>query len=244
MAAKKSAGSNKRFKFPKFEREAFLAKEVRDAKVSFISLGLAALMAFFSLFIAANLNVGLAILIGFLGPFSLQYLIPAAGIDTSEFERKNWAGPGMITFFAWLGLFILFSNPPFQDLAHPTIDHFDIYQQETDSGNWTRVQSTPGNGYMLPNGSFLVVVRVLDNWELERFELILERNGSGLQKPEMQVLQRDNSYLVSISERDEGHVYYYQFSELEAGNYSVKITALDSRDNSETKQWKVKVNAE
>ena len=91
MASKKS-GSGKRFQFPKFEREAFLEKEVRDAKVSFISLGIATLMVILSLLLS-SVHVGLALIIGFLGPFSLYVILPAVGIDTSEFERKN-SSPG------------------------------------------------------------------------------------------------------------------------------------------------------
>ena len=179
MASKKG-GTGKRFQFPKFEREAFLEKEVRDAKVSFISLGLASVMVIISLVLATSVHVGPAILIGFMGPFALYFLIPAAGIDTSEFERKNWFGPGMITFFAWLGLFILLSNPPFQDLADPTIDHFKVYQQDPDSGNWTRLETPANNTYTVTNGTFVIVLRIMDNWQLDRYGITLEGAATGV----------------------------------------------------------------
>ncbi len=241
MASKKS-GSGKRFQFPKFEREAFLEKEVRDAKVSFISLGIATLMVIVSLLLS-SVHVGLALIIGFLGPFSLYVILPAVGIDTSEFERKNWMGPGMITFFAWLGLFILLSNPPFQDLADPKIDYFKVYQQEPSSGNWTRLEADPDSGgYSVTNGTFVIVLRIMDNWELERYDMTLEGAATGIKSPELQVLGQANNYSVPMRERDEGHIFYVHFIELEAGSYTVKVSAEDSKENSVSRQWTLVVN--
>lgn len=236
MASKKG-GTGKRFQFPKFEREAFLEKEVRDAKVSFISLGLASVMVIISLVLATSVHVGPAILIGFMGPFALYFLIPAAGIDTSEFERKNWFGPGMITFFAWLGLFILLSNPPFQDLADPTIDHFKVYQQDPDSGNWTRLETPANNTYTVTNGTFVIVLRIMDNWQLDRYGITLEGAATGVKSPELQVLGQGNNYSVPMRERDEDSVYYVHLEDLEAGTYTVTVTAVDVKDNTTSREW-------
>lgn len=241
MASKKS-GSGKRFQFPKFERESFLEKEVRDAKVSFISLGLAMVMVLISLVLANTIHVGLALLIGFMGPVSLYLILPAVGIDTSEFERKNWFGPGMITFFAWLGLFILLSNPPFQDLADPTIDYFKVYQQEPNSGNWTRLETPANATYSVTNGTFVVVLRIMDNWEVEKLEMTLEGASTGIKSPELLVLDQVNNYSVPIRDRDEGNIYYVHFTDIEAATYTVKVLAVDSKDNSATRQYTLKVN--
>ncbi len=236
--AKKGGGPEKRFKFPKFDREAFLTKEIRDAKISYLSLGLAGLLALLSLIVAAKVHVGLAVLIGFTGPISLRWLIPAIGIDTSEFERKNWMGPGLVTFFVWLGMCILFTNPPFQDIAHPTIDHYKIYQQEPESGNWTVMERAqdPDIDFKLSNGTFVIVARMLDNWELEKVEMTLKGEDS-TRSPEMLLLDQNNTYEIRVTDKDDGHIYHVHFVDLESGSYTMSITVWDSRENSKTERW-------
>lgn len=247
MAAKKSPGSEKYFSFPKFDRKAFLDKEIRDAKVSFISLGLAAIMAITSLLVAKFVMTGPAILIGFAGPFALYYLLPTLGIDVSEFERKNWIGPGIITFFAWLGLFILFSNPPFQDLAHPKIQDFRIYEESDPEfkliprGNTSHV--------LQDNHTHLIVVRITDNWEITKVGL--EVYQGGLLMPsfgELEVLegtgfQVDKRYNITYPERYEG--YYYQVllpaDTFQPGQYRFHFMAEDGKGNDHSYSWMVDV---
>ena len=117
--AKKKGKREEAFTFPEFDRGEYRTKEVRDSKVAIFAVFYAVLVAVICHFIVKMTDVGgMIVFLGFAAPFGLILILPYI-TDTSEFERKNWFGPLFMSFMAWLGLFILLSNPPFNDIAKP-----------------------------------------------------------------------------------------------------------------------------
>jgi len=161
--------------------------------------------------------------IGFASPFGLIKILPLL-FDTSEFERKNWFGPMMMSFMAWLGIFILLSNPPFNDIAKPKFQQVETFVEMEGQWNETKVI-----GIDTP---FVLVISVKDNWEVDNVQFSASKGNSGfLNSQVMEKLETDNEFGI------EGNSLYYYFFEngLDVASYSFTFTASDAEDNSNTK---------
>ncbi|MDC0243474.1 hypothetical protein OAK07_02175, partial [Marine Group III euryarchaeote] len=147
-----------------------------------------------------------------------------------EFERKNWFGPMFMSFLAWLGLFILFSNPPFNDIANPEFGVNEVYMEE--DGQWnltTEINSdTP----------FVLVVSVKDNWKIDNVAMSVNKGGSGfMTTTPMSKLGSDNSFNITGN-----HKYYYYFEQgLDAEAYSFTFTAEDEEGNSTIRKTSISI---
>ena len=141
--AKKKGKREDVFTFPKFNREEYRTKEIRDSKVTLFSVFYALIIAVicYSLVRMAEIG-GWVTLIGFIAPFGLIKVLPVF-FDTSEFERKNWAGPMFMSFMAWLGFMILLSNPPFNDIAKPKFQQVEMYVEM--DGTWNETLEIDAN---------------------------------------------------------------------------------------------------
>ena len=132
--AKKKGKREEGFTFPEFDKEEFRQKELKDSKVILFAVFYAFTMAVISYYLVRMTSLERSVMIfGFIAPFGLIKILPLL-FDTSDFERKNWFGPMFMSFLAWLGLFILFSNPPFNDISNPEFGVNEIYVEE--DGNW------------------------------------------------------------------------------------------------------------
>ena len=130
MAKKKKKKEEEKydFKFPKFDKKEYLEKEIRDAKVTFVTIGYALIMVLITYFIAKiDFKLGFFVAIG--GMLLFKFLYEVFGFDTTTFEKKNWAGNGAIYFFTWLGFMILISNPPITDSAPPYFSDYGYAKQ-------------------------------------------------------------------------------------------------------------------
>ena len=157
--AKKKGKREEGFTFPKFDSEEYRVKEVRDSKVVVFAVFYAIVIAVICYSLVRVVDVGgWVTLIGFASPFGLIKILPIF-FDTSEFERKNWFGPMMMSFMAWLGFMILLSNPPFNDIAKPKFQQVEIYVES--DGNWNQ------NETIEANTPFVLVISVKDNWEVD-----------------------------------------------------------------------------
>ena len=109
---KKGEKAEPSFVFPEFNRTEWLEKEVRDSKAGLIGVAWALLVGLMSWQLSlATGQARYGLLFGFAACFAIIKILPLI-IDTSSFERKSWAGPILTALFAWLGVFILLSNPP------------------------------------------------------------------------------------------------------------------------------------
>ncbi len=219
--AKKKGKREEGFTFPKFDSEEYRVKEVRDSKVTVFAVLYAIVVAVicYSLVRMADMG-GSVTLIGFAAPFGLIKILPIF-FDTSEFERKNWFGPMMMSFMAWLGFMILLSNPPFNDIAKPKFQQVETYVES--DGNWNQTLEIDANT------PFVLVISVKDNWEVESVKV--SAGKAALNSQTLLKLEGDNEYNI------EGNSLYYHFFEngLDTDAYSFIFYAEDAEGNSNSK---------
>ena len=219
--AKKKGKREEGFTFPKFDSEEYRTKEVRDSKVTVFAVLYAIVIAVicYSLVRMADMG-GSVTLIGFAAPFGLIKILPIF-FDTSEFERKNWFGPMMMSFMAWLGFMILLSNPPFNDIAKPKFQQVETYVES--DGNWNQTLEIDANT------PFVLVISVKDNWEVESVKV--SAGKAALNSQTLLKLEGDNEYNI------EGNSLYYHFFEngLDTDAYSFIFYAEDAEGNSNSK---------
>ena len=224
--AKKKGKREEAFTFPEFNRGEYRTKEVRDSKVALFAVFYAVLVAVICHFIVKMTDIGgMVVFLGFAAPFGLIFIIPYI-TDTSEFERKNWFGPLFMSFMAWLGLFILLSNPPFNDIAKPKFQQMELYSEV--DGEWN---TTLELGADTP---FVLLISVKDNGEIDNVQISGSKSGSGFMSYEMMTKFEDgNQFGISAD-----NMYYYHFENgLSVDAYSFTFKAVDEDDNSNTKRY-------
>ena len=224
--AKKKGKREEAFTFPEFNRGEYRTKEVRDSKVALFAVFYAVLVAVTCHFIVKMTDIGgMVVFLGFAAPFGLIFILPYI-TDTSEFERKNWFGPLFMSFMAWLGLFILLSNPPFNDIAKPKFQQMELYSEV--DGEWNTTLELGANT------PFVLLISVKDNWEIDNVQISGSKSGSGFMSYEMMTkLEDGNQFGISAD-----NMYYYHFENgLSVDAYSFTFKAVDEEDNSNTKRY-------
>ena len=224
--AKKKGKRDDTFTFPEFDGEEYRNREIRDSKVALFAVAYAIVIALICYYIVKLTELRDSIMIlGFISPFGLILILPYV-TDTSEFERKNWFGPLFMSFMAWLALFILLSNPPFNDIAKPKFQQMELYSEV--DGEWN---TTLELGADTP---FVLLISVKDNWEIDNVQISGSKSGSGFMSYEMMTkLEDGNQFGISAD-----NMYYYHFENgLSVDAYSFTFKAVDEDDNSNTKRY-------
>ena len=234
--AKKKGKREEAFTFPEFDRSEYRTREIRDSKVALFAIFYAVIISVLCYFIVRMTDFGgYVMFLGFASPFGLIPILPKI-TDTSEFERKNWVGPMFMSFMAWLGLFILLSNPPFNDIAKPKFQQMEIYTEV--DGQWNLT-----TGDLREDTSFVLLISVKDNWEIDNVQISGSKSGNGFMTYEiMTKLEDDNPFGISAD-----NMYYYYFDDTcsvcdEKGGLSMNIytftfKAVDEESNSNTKRY-------
>ena len=223
--AKKKGKREETFTFPEFDRTEYRTRELRDSKVALFAIFYAIVIAVLCYYIVRMTDLdGYVMFLGFAAPFGLIPILPKI-IDTSEFERKNWVGPMFMSFMAWLGLFILLSNPPFNDIAKPKFQHMDIHTEV--DGKWNTTKS------LEEDTPFVLLISVKDNWEIDNVQISGSKSGSGFMTYQMMTeLEEGNQFGISAD-----NMYYYYFdSGLSMNVYTFTFKAVDEEGNSNTKR--------
>ena len=234
--AKKKGKREETFTFPEFDRSEYRTREIRDSKVALFAIFYAVIISVLCYFIVRMTDFGgYVMFLGFASPFGLIPILPKI-TDTSEFERKNWVGPMFMSFMAWLGLFILLSNPPFNDIAKPKFQQMEIYTEV--DGQWNLT-----TGDLREDTPFVLLISVKDNWEIDNVQISGSKSGSGFMTYELMTkLEDDNQFGISAD-----NMYYYYFDDTcsvcdEKGGLSMNIytftfKAVDEEGNSNTKRY-------
>jgi len=223
--AKKKGKREEAFTFPKFNRGEYRTKEVRDSKVALFAVFYAILVAVICYFIVRMTDVGgMVMFLGLVAPFGLIPILPYI-TDTSEFEKKNWFGPLFMSFIAWLGLFILLSNPPFNDIANPKFQQMELYTEA--DGEWNITLELEADT------PFVLLVSVKDNWEIDNVQVSGSKGGSGFMSYEiMTKLEDGNQFGISAD-----NMYYYHFEGGLSGEaYVFTFKAVDEDGNTKIKR--------
>ena len=234
MAKKKK--SEPSFEFPEFDRTEWLEKEVRDSKVGLFSICWALLVGLASWQLAlATEQARYRLLFGLASCFAVVKVLPLV-FDTSSFERKNWAGPIFTSLFAWLGVFILLSNPPFSDIAPPRVGEMEFYVKTGDG--WNTTMSPPAGEQLL------FVVDLRDNREVTGARLALQEGGEGILVAGssyvlLQPLLTDNEWGIEAA-----YGWHFMLDKgLGSGSYTVRITAFDEQGNEKQRSYLLDIAA-
>ncbi|KYK24122.1 hypothetical protein AYK21_01760 [Thermoplasmatales archaeon SG8-52-2] len=221
----KDEEEEKPFKLPKFDEEAFLKRERRNIKATFISFLFGFLMAlvcfgFWALMGRENpFRWELVLLVAVVDAVFLRYILVRFGIDLSDFQRKNWFGSYATYFVTWLIILIVLTNPPFYDDEDPRMEIAVLPEIQE------------------PGGDILVVAKITDNVGIDKSSLSLE-----ITEPD------DNITILSVSNYDYEDIiviFTYQNSENKLGDFDYILTAKDvnGQERKETGSFTYKNNA-
>ena len=260
----KKKDEEKDFIFPKFNEKEFIEKEIMNTKITFITLGYAVLMGFVCFILAriSSLLVPVAFILGLVAIAYLRNFYHMLNLDTSRMEKGNWIGNGMMTFFFWLAVWILLSNPPITDTASPSIDHIEIFKVDNATvekgylvpeGEKLVEFSTYGENYVKGGDIILMRMDIVDNYKLDKDSLTVEiRPPVGEGEAETFALDTTSTrirevFRTSVANKtnstdpdipfrleDESYFLAYEFPRESPGTYTFTITARDSRDNSKS----------
>jgi len=162
----KDEEEEKPFKLPKFDEEAFIKREKRNIKTTFISFLFGVLMAlicfgFWALMGKNTLRWELVLLVGIVNAAFLKYIFIRLNIDLTDFARKNWFGSYAVYFISWLIIFIVIVNPPFYDDEQPLIDLVEL------------------PGMQEPGGNVMILAKITDNAGIEKKDIKFELADPG-----------------------------------------------------------------
>ncbi len=195
MAKKRKKGKEKEeeeYEFipPEFDEKEFIGKELRDSKAVIITVVYAILLGVVAGVISA-LNrsfVGLAFIVVIAGILTLKLVYEFMGIDTKNFQRRNWAGNIGTFFFTFLAIWILLMNTPFSDHTNPVVNNVIVwvddgvtvrgleyhYEKSNNSYWWGQVNATlPATIVMGSNQTINITAKVADNGKLRTVEIAL-----------------------------------------------------------------------
>ena len=218
------------FKPTEMDKNAFIRRELRNAKTMFLAFGLAIVMGFvsFGLMMAlGDFRVGAVI--GIFAVATLPFMFNTFKIDMVDYEKKNWLGAGAIYLFTWLMVVIIMSNPPIADIAspeifEPSIETWNPEIVENKTVGWEAAQRTSdGEVTVNVNESFRIVVEIFDNRAVDGDTVRCDLISPG-------------SVVIALTTNELGDnefTFEHTFTDpnSEKGVYEFRIRASDSSDN-------------
>ncbi|MCK5038239.1 MAG: hypothetical protein KAS16_03990 [Thermoplasmata archaeon] len=115
----------KEYKAPDFDEREFLTNEMETGKVTILAAIMSIPMAILAFLLMGSMGASIGLSIGILGVGLVYFLLPLLKIDPKEFKPKNWLGPVSTYIFAFLAIWVLLVNPPFNDYAGPQFISID-----------------------------------------------------------------------------------------------------------------------
>lgn len=231
MSAKSRRDEKPIFEFPEFDKEEYIEKEFRDARVSRFVILLAVTIALLSYVLVTMSEdyriVGLFLI--FLAIASQKEFFLALKIDISAFEKKNWVGNSLLLFFAWFGVFTLLLNPPFMDLINPQVESIDVYTITNVTAD-NKTYSLDKSDTLLFNTTIAFNATVTDNSKVESVKLTIKYPDSVKEFRDMELTGvKDNEYTGG------------ELTLNQEGTYTFTIEVVDNYDNTKTKIHSVQV---
>jgi hypothetical protein len=203
----KDEEEDKPFKIPKFDEKAFLKKEKRNIKTSFLSFLFGCLMALICFGFWAlmgkefGLRWALVLLVAFANAIFLRAVFTRLKIDLSDFGRRNWFGSYAIYFFTWLIVFIVLVNPPFYDDESPRVETaiLPVIQE--------------------PGGDVLIVAKITDNVGIDKSSLSVDINEPDGNNTILKPSSFDHDDIIVI--------FTFENSENKLGDFDYILTVKD-----------------
>jgi hypothetical protein len=206
----KDEEEDKPFKIPKFDEKAFLKKERRNIKASFLSFLFGCLLALICFGFWAlmgkelELRWALVFLVAIANAVFLKVVFLRFNVDLTDFGRKNWFGSYAIYFLTWLIVFIVLVNPPFYDDELPQVETavLPVIQE--------------------PGGDVLFVAKITDNVGIDKSSLSLEITDPDGNKTILTPSSYDYDEIIVI--------FTFENSENKLGDFDYILTVKDNND--------------
>jgi hypothetical protein len=200
----KDEEEDKPFKMPKFDEEAFLKRERRNIKTTFISFLFGIFMAiicfgFWALMGKHDLRWELVLLVAVIDAAFLKYIFSRLNIDLTDFGRKNWFGSYAIYFFSWLVLFIIIVNPPFYDDEAPRIEAVVLPEMQE------------------LGGTVNIIAKITDNSGVKKQDITFNLDGDSVSPENFEFIDNIFTYIYESPENLTGEE-----------THTFKLTAKDS----------------
>src|SRR3990172_4631517 len=152
MARRKRKEEEPSWTPPEFDEVGYMRQEIEGAKAATLTVAWAVVGAILSFGLFAIGQPVVAFFGGVLFAAGLYFVMPALGLRTKAFKRKDWAGHGSIYFFSWLAFWILLINAPLGDFTHPTVQGVLVGAYDVDAAP-TGVPAARSIDCLAPSGS-------------------------------------------------------------------------------------------
>ncbi len=224
---------DKPFNVPKFDEEAFLKRERRNIKATFLAFLFACLMALVCFGFWALMGSGtgfrwiLVFLVCIANATFIRFIYLRLNLDISHFTKKNWFMTYGVYFFTWLLVFIVLVNPPFYDDEAPMVD-LVVLPDYQEFGNPVKIVAkiTDNAGVEKSGITLLINDKPIDNSEFEFINDILI-----YECPSPTNDSTDITYNFEIEVNDVSGI---QVAENGSFKYSKNAIRLASHDNAYT----------
>ena len=192
------------FKLPKFDPEAFLKREKRNIKTTFISFLFGIVIAaisfgFWVLLSGQAIRWPLVLLLGIVTGSWLKYLFIKFKVDLTGFTKTNWFSSYMIYFFTWLVVLMVIVNPPFYDEEKPNVTLVILPEMQE------------------PGGTVMILAKITDNTGIDKQDITFTVDDKSISSDDFDFI--DNVFR-----------YTYESNATLSGDetYNFKLTAKDS----------------
>jgi hypothetical protein len=122
---------------PEFDEKTFLKKDIEATRALIVTVIMCVVFAVIGYLVGVAVHFALGFVVVFVGIYLLRFVLPLARVNMDNIEKKSMLGNYLLFFFLFLGLWVLFMNPPFTDHTDPSIDSPLIWVQDLDTGEWT-----------------------------------------------------------------------------------------------------------
>jgi len=215
---------------PEFDEKTFLEKDIKGTRALFVTVISCVLFAILAYFLGEAIHWALGFVVLFVGIFLLRYIFPLSRVDTSALEAKSMIGNYALFFLLFIGLWILFMNPPFSDHSDPSIGEPEIWVWVEAEGDWIKLTDANRGTLIHENYPVNITSMVTDNGQLSSVMIKVHLAG-------------DTGEYVNMTDRGN---WVYEFNNTypkgEDPTYIFTIRAEDSAGNVNEKTGSFVVN--
>ncbi|NYT12757.1 MAG: hypothetical protein GKC03_09485 [Methanomassiliicoccales archaeon] len=199
---------------PEFDEKAFLEKDIKGTRALLVTVVICVIFAVIGYFVSTSVHWALGFVILLVGIVVLRYIYPFTGVDRESLETKTMIGNFVLFFLLFLGLWILFMNPPFSDHTNPSIGEPTIWVDV--GGVWTELTDQNEQTLIHAGDPVNITAKVTDNGKLNSIRIEV-------------VLAGESGTFVNMT--DVGNNIYGFNATYSQGSYVFTIKATDSAGN-------------
>ena len=203
---------------PEFDEKIFLKKDLKGTRALMVTVITCVLFAVIGYMVGVAVHWAMGFVVLLVGIFILKYIYPFAGVDPSEKETKSSAGNYILFFLLFLGLWILFMNPPFSDHTNPDIEGQAIWV-EVSQGQWEQLTDANRQSLIHAGNPVNITTIVTDNGHLSNVQIEVTLAGTSGTFVNMTDVG-DNRYEFNNTYSSDGGYVFTIRAEDAAGNVS------------------------